>query len=416
MKKKRFRVMLSIILVLILLSGTLIALAAEQQVMIKSGETYSGDLFVNGDSAVNEGTVQGDMVALVENLQTRGHVDGDILGFAYNAQVDGSINGSVRLIAYNANLSATIDRNVMMFGTRININQDAVVKRNVNIFGTTISILGTVMGKTDLYGFDITLGGTYEGDVVLHDMTEDSKINILPGTVIKGKLTYEGVLAYQVPSDVSVGSYEYVKINPVSKSKIESRFSLWSIVKMLATMVLYYLIALLLYKLFPRFFTRSGDFIAAKPLTAAGIGIATLGSLIGGGLLLIILLILVVIILKSSVLFYTGLAYVFFAALTIAFADIPVSLWLGNVLGKKNSSVPTRLAIGLITITAIKTALDLLGNISALSVVTGILAFLFNAFIWVMGTGGLLRVIYEIVKAANTQAEEEASAIETINF
>ncbi len=414
--KKRLKTMACIFLIFILGCGTLVALAAEPLASVKPGETYSGDLVAVGDSAINEGNVQGDLLALVQTLSSRGYVDGDILGGGYDVQIDGNVNGNVRVGAYDIKLSATIERNAMIFGTTIDIGPDALIKRNVYLYGSKISTSGKVMGKTDIYGYDVTLGGTYEGDVVIHDMDENSTLNLLPGTVIKGKLTYKGVLAYQVPADVSVGSYEYIKINPVSKTQAEPKFDLWSILRALITMVLYYLVALLLYKLFPRFFARSGDFIAAKPLTSAGIGIATLGSLVGGGLLLILLLVLTLVIFKGTVFFFTGLIFVFFTALTFVFADIPVSLWLGNALARKNLAVPTRLAIGLISITAIKMALDLLGNIPAFSTFAGIIAFLINAFIWVMGTGALLRIIFEIFKSANTQAEAEAIEIEPINF
>jgi cytoskeletal protein CcmA (bactofilin family) len=413
--KKKFRVFLSILLVLIVGCGAVVAFAVEEKALVKGGESYSGDLIAAGDSAINDGHVLGDILVFTQSLQSRGRVDGDIWGFSYDAQVDGEIDGNVRLAAYDAKLSATVARNVMIIATSITINQDAVIHRNLSLMGNKVMVMGKVEGRTDIHSLDITLGGLYEGDVFIHDMTEDSKINILPGTVIKGKLTYEGVLAYQVPQDVEVGDYEYVKINPVSKTP-QTGYSIRSIIKQLVTVVFYYLIALLLYKLFPRFFGRSGEFIAGKPLTAAGIGIATLGSIIGGGLLLILLFILTILILKIKVFVYTGLAYVFFAALTIAFADIPVSLWLGNLMARKNTTIPNRLAIGLITITAVKIALDLLGYVPALSVFAGIIAFLVNAFIWVMGTGALLRVIFEIFKSANAQAEAEADEIEPVDF
>lgn len=415
--KKRLRVSVCIVLILILCMGTVAALAADQNPTVRTGEAYKGDLFATGDSAIIDGTVEGDILSMVQMLSSRGNVDGDILGFAYDLSIDGNVNGNVRVASNNATLSGTIERTLMAAaGSSLTIGPKAVIKRNAYLYGTIINASGTVQGKTDIYGVDVTLSGNYQGDVILHGMAEESSLKILPGTVINGKLTYKGVTEFSVPEGVQVGSYEFVKINPVSKEQIAPRFNMWNVVKEIITLVLYYLFALLLFKLFPRFFARSGDFIAAKPLTAAGIGIATLGSLIGGALLLILLLILTIFIFKGSVFFFGGLVFTFIATITIIFADIPVSLWLGNILVKRNLSVPARLAFGFITLSAAKFALDLLGNIHAISTLVGVVSFLLNAAIWIFGTGALLRVIFEVFKSANVQAEAEETEIEPIQF
>ena len=208
------------------------------------------------------------------------------------------------------NISAVIDRNAMVFASNVVVNENAEIRRNAYLFGAVISSYGRVSGDTIIYGGDVTLGGTYEGDVKINDMQEGSVFRMNPGTVIKGKLIYKGVTRYEIPSDVQVGDYEYIQIAPASKQDINNRVNIWNIIKKIFTMLIYYLFALLLYKLFPRFFVRSGDFIEAKPISAAGIGIATLGSLVAGSLLLVLLLILVLFIIKGSV-FYLDYYYLF---------------------------------------------------------------------------------------------------------
>ncbi len=414
--KKRLMISCCLILTLILLCGTIFVLAAEENPLVGAGETHEGDFIGSGTTVTNDGLVVGDILAVAQTLSVRGDVEGDIIAGAFDISVSGKVGGSVRVGGNNVTLASTINRNVMAFGTNLVVAKNTVVNRNAYLFGNVIKAEGTVLGNTDIFGSSVTVGGSYQGNVVIHGMTEGASFQLAPGTIIKGKLTYKGVTEFKVPSDVQVGSYEFVKINPVSKEQLKPQFNLWTLVKEIFTIIIYYLFALLLYKLFPRFFVRSGDFIGAKPLSAAGIGIATLGSLVGGLLLLFILLLLTIFILKVSVSFFAGFVFIFIATLTIVFADLPVSLWLGTIISRKNMSVPARLAIGLTFITVIKLALDLLGNIQVISTLAGVLSFLFNAFIWVLGTGALLRIIFDIFKSANLQADAEETEVEPISF
>lgn len=409
--KKGWMILFCSVLVIVILTGTVFAFAAENDLMIQSGETREGDCISGGNTVVNDGVILGDFIAGAQVFRNTGEVEGDIIAVASDMNIGGHIMGSVRTGSNNSNISAVIDRNAMVFASNLVINEETEIKRNAYLFGAVISSYGKVLGDTSIHGGDVTLGGTYEGDVKINDMQEGSVFSMVPGTVIKGKLTYMGVTRYEIPSDVQVGDYEYIQIAPVSKQDVNNRINLWDIIKTIFTMLIYYLFALLLYKLFPRFFARSGDFIEAKPISAAGIGIATLGSLVAGSLLLILLLVMTIFIIKGSVFFFGLLLFVFVMVVTILFADIPVSIWLGNVITNRKFSVPGRLAIGIGTITVIKIVLDLLNTISPIAPVIGVVSFVLNVAIWIFGTGAIIKIIFETGKAANIQADAEAEEI-----
>ncbi len=410
--KKGWILLISSLLVVFLLAGTVFAFAADENPITQVGETRKGDLITGGNTVVNDGVILGDFIAGAQVLRNTGEVEGDLIAGSNEINIGGHVMGSVRTGSNNANISAVIDRNAMIFASNLFISEKAEIKRNAYLFGAAITVNGIVMGDTSIYGGDITLGGTYHGDVKINDMQENSVLRINPGTVIKGKLIYKGVTRYEVPSDVQVGEYEYIKIEPASKQDLNQKINTWSIIKKIVTMFIYYLFALLLYKLFPRFFNRSGDFIEAKPISAAGIGIATLGSLVAGSLLLILLLILAIFIINGSVFFFGALLFTFVAVITILFADIPVSLWLGNLITSRRTNVPGRLAIGIATITIFKIILDILSSVSILSTAVGIISFVVNVAIWIFGTGAIMKIIFETGKAANLQAEMEATPLE----
>lgn len=412
--RKHLKKSLCIILAVILLLGTAVVAFAADNPIIESGQTHNNDFISFGDTVTNNGIILGDFIAAGQTVSMDGEVEGDVIaGSSTTMKISGKVGGSARIAGNEVNLSADVVRNAMIFGINVNILPEARIHKNAYIYATKLTVSGEVLGNLDVYASDISLDGKFEGNVTIHNMEEGAKLNIAPGTSIKGKLTYEGVKEYSVPSGVTVGSFEYIKIAPVTNTKVKPAFNYWDIVKKIFTLVIYYLVALLLYKLFPRFFAGSGEFIAKKPLTATGFGVATLGSLVGGSLLLVLILIMTVFLFKSSVFFFGGLVFVFIATLTIIFADIPVSLWLGGIISKKAVSVPARLAIGLVAITAVKLALELLTAISAIATLVGVVKFLLYAAIWILGAGSIIKTIFEIMKAANIKAKEEAEEAET---
>ncbi|NLX64972.1 MAG: polymer-forming cytoskeletal protein [Clostridiaceae bacterium] len=413
--KKRWILLTCSLLVIFILAGTVFVFAANENMVIGVEKTHEGDFITGGNTVINDGTVKGDFIAVAQVLKNTGTVEGDLIAGSAEMDIDGYIKGSVRTGGNNVRISAVIDRNTMVFASNVVIGKDAEIKRNAYLFGGVVSFNGKVLGDTVIFGGDVTLGGNFEGNVKVKNIQEGSVFRMNPGTVIKGKLIYEGVTKYEIPSDVHVGDYEFIRVEPVSKGD-NNRLNFWKIIKTIFTMLVYYLFALLIYKLFPRFFLRSGDFIEVKPLTAAGIGIATLGTLVAGSLFLILLLILAVIIINGSVFFFGLLLFIFVTVVTILFADIPVSVWLGNVITSRKFSVPGRLAIGLGTITGVKILLDLLATVGPAAPVAGILSFVINVAIWIFGTGSIMKIIFETGKAANLHAEAEETVAETGDY
>ena len=406
MKKKHICVV-AIILLTLLLAGSVIVLAANDKLSVNTGEIHDNDFIAEGYLVTNDGTIKGDLMSFSQRLSVRGEVEGDIIAFAQDTYIDGEVGGSVRVAGTSISVSSRISRNVMLAGSTCILDDGSFIARNAYLFGDEVKSLGVVEGKTSIYGTHVTLGGIYNGDVNVR-ISENGSLNILPGTVVNGKLTYKGKNEFHLPSYAQVQDYEFIKVSPAGLAR---RFSVMSIVKRITTLAVYYLFALLLFRFFPRFFVRSGRFISQKPLAAAGIGIATLGTFVGALLLLLIITLLVMAILDFSVFGFTSLALLFFGLVTVVFADIPVSLWLVDIIAGKTDSVPARLAAGLVLINAVKLVLSLLGGIPTIGSVFSVTGFLVKAAIWLLGTGAILKTLFSMLKAANQQAEAEELGI-----
>lgn len=404
--KKRHAGMMVVFLLIFLMIGMVMALAADESFTVSSGEIHDDDLLAGGYSVTNDGTVKGDLLAAAQTLTVRGAVEGDIIALASDVNCSGEVGGSLRLAGGNISISSRVARNLMLIGSNCMLGKDSVVKKNVYMLGDTIKSMGTVEGKSLVYGSDVTLGGVYNGDVNVHITDKDGRLSLLPGTVINGKLTYKGETEFYLPSDVQVQSYEFVKASPPDSVGV-LRLDVMATIKKLATLTVYFLFALLLFRLFPKFFVRSGNYISQSPLAAAGVGLAALGTFVGGLLLLLILFLLLIAIMDFSVFGFTGLVFVCFGLFTLVFADIPVSLWLGDKLARKTGSVPAKLAAGFVVIQTAKLAFKLLSSLSSVGSIFGAFGFLINAAVWLLGTGAVLKTLFSMLKAANQQAEAE---------
>lgn len=413
--KKRWLIPLCTLLIVVLIGGSVFALAEATDLSVELGEIFEGDFFTTGEAGKNEGTITGDFIAIAQNISSTGEIGGDFLALGNTVKVSGDVKGNIRAAAVDINISSIVDRNVSIFGTSVALAENSSIKRNAKIYGNTITASGEVLGDISLSGQDITLSGVYNGDVIINASGEGTRVQIEPGTVISGKLTYMGDSTYAVPSGVQVGDFEYVQTYTTSNDLKLPAFSAWSAIKTIITMLIYFLLGFILYKLFPKFFIQSGEYIQQKPLSAAAIGIATLGSLVAGCLLLILIMFLSFLIFNASVFFVSGLLLTLVFTITVFLADLPVALWLGIVLYKKKLSPPASLASGLAIITVVKLALQFMKGIAAVSTLAGILSFIVNAVIWLLGTGAILYSINQIRKAANRDAENDGDHFDNVD-
>lgn len=404
--KKGWKVFLCVVLAIVIVCGGIFVLAYDENPALAAGQTLDGDFITTGTEITNDGNVLGDFICGAQSLINTGSVEGDLIAGISMADIAGDIQGSVRIIGSEINLSALVERNVMAVANKVVLDKDSYIGKNGYIFGSTVISEGIVKGDLTLSGQNITLSGTYEGNVKVNTTGgENATFKLLPGTVIKGKLTYLGVNNYELPAGVMVGEYEFVKIEPSIQAK--PTFTIRSIIRTLIAMLIYYLFALLIYKLFPRFFAQSGQIIGTQPLNVAGFGIATFGCLVGGAIILIILLFIIVLITNFSVFAYLLLVYAFILVMIGLLASIPVSIWLGNTVSNRKGSVPGSLAIGLAIITVVNLLLEYLNTISAISGIVGVISFIVEVAIWVFGAGAVIKTIFAIGKAANMQAEAE---------
>ena len=407
-----FRLAALVVMTMVLLAGNLsVSQAADgrsgtspAQSRIGSGTVLEGDKVLAGTQISNEGEVKGDLVMAGQNADMQGTVGGDLLAVGSDLSVSGKIAGSLRSASGNLLMSGTVGRNLTSISGTATLTENSIVNGNLYLAGETAILQGTVMGKVWVGASAVTLSGTFNGDVTVESMQNaretKAKLIILPGTVIKGTLQYKGSVEPTIPADASIGKYSFTKAEPSLKTERKAHFGWKQIVRDLLTVLLLYLVALLLLKLFPGFFTRPARFLQEKPLAAAGVGVAALGVSVATVIMTFIFSCIAIFLFKPVV------ALIAFQLLTTvlvlfgAFSLLPVSLWIGNLLTRGRGGVPGSLAAGLACLTFTRLLLTFLSGIPHIGFLFAVLLWLFGFAVWLLGVGSILRTVKQYHESA----------------
>jgi hypothetical protein len=334
------------------------------------------------------------------------------MGAGQDVDLAGNILGNVRTAGANVNLSGQIGKNVTVFGGAITLARGSVVNGNVTAFGSKINLDGTVKGNVLARGRSIVLSGEFFGNVNINNpgkgklkfdyRRREAKLTVLPGTIIHGTLTFGGTNA-DIQEGAKIADFQWDKSKAAApdKHKQEIYYYLWKFVRLLVTTTVYFLIGLLLFRLFPTFFGRAAAFVTEKPLNALGGGLITVFSTI---VVAIVCVILLAFSLLMSPVFgiVSSVAAIGFYALLFFLATIPVAVWLGTLV-LREKPLAYRLGIGLIMLKAGLFFLMVLGGLPAIGPVFPALAFVVRFGVILLGGGALLSTIRETYLTAKKE-------------
>lgn len=408
--KTGWLLLLSMIMLFTISSVTLAGSATN--VVISKEQHINRDKFVWAQMFQNEGVIKGDLFVWAQNINSTGTVVGDILGMGQEFNLAGSVLGNIRTVGGTINLAGNIGKNVNVFGGVLNLADTSVIGGNLLAFCGQVTINGKVKGHTSIFAGKVVLNGEFFGDVDVHtdfkhnrhffgnDEKIKTSLTVLPGTIIHGKLTYRGMKA-DIQKGAQIASYHQVR-SRFSAAELQQQVihkTIWKFVRLIFGAAVYFLIALLLYRLFPVFFKRQGELISQKPLNMLGYGLVTIFSTIITLIVCIILLLLSILISPVFGLIF-GLTSVAIYLLLFFFSIIPVAQWLGNLLTKENLTLPYRFGIGLATFTLGLFILALLAKLPMIGPIFHVFSFLIKFGAILLGTGTLLAAFRDSYQAA----------------
>lgn len=363
-----------------------------------------GDAFLAATRIDTSGGIAGDLIAGASDISQSGKVDGDVLCVGETIDLAGLVNGNVRSAGASLTLSGRVGRNALLAGQSIKLKPAASISRNLLAYGEYIRIDGTVKGDTRLGGNRIVLGGRFEGDVDVNveswwDLESEpvGSITILPGTVINGKLTYRADKQIQIPAGARIAGQSWIQRKPDRVCQtLSPQVVLLDFAKMIVVTVVYFLLAMLLYRLFPVLFREQDEPLQTQPLKTAGVGLLGVLALLAVCLGLILILIFAVTCHAPGLAFFSLFTALGVYSALFYLAGIPVSLWLGNKLLRPGAALPVRFGAGLGIIAVLRFSFQALAQIPNLANVFGFFDAVLCSAVILLGLGALVAVMKRV--------------------
>ena len=269
-----------------------------------------------------------------------------------------------------------------------------------------------IKGKVVIGGRHVVLNGEFFGDVDVNNFgmkehrfdhaSPKATLTVLPGTIIHGTLRCRGSSA-DIQQGAKVGDIQWVKstVTASEKQKRELNHYLWKFVRLMVTMAVYFLLGLLLFKLFPAFFGYAFEFVSRKPWNAVGYGLIAVFSTIAAAIACVVLLVMSLVMSPAFGLI-SGIAVTGFYALLFFLAMVPVALWLGTLILKEKPQA-YRFGAGLIILNVGIYVLKMLGGLPAIGPVFPALTLVVKFGVVLLGGGALLHAIRDVYVAAKQQ-------------
>lgn len=392
-----------IIIILVLVTATFAACAAANTISVGRDDVIGDDVYTAGQTVRNDGVIKGDFISAAQNALNDGTVEGDFIGVSGEMDLAGRVLGDARCAGGNIVLSGIVGKNANVFGGNIDLQKTSQIGRNLLIAGSTVTIDGKVEGSSRVYGGRVTLKGEFMGDVEVSIDSGDSKavkdLIVEKDAVIHGKLIYRGMNEAVIQEGAKINGIQWEKLQPDHTRANEEtpvRY-LWKFVRTVLTALLYFVVGLLLYKLFPACFVRPGKYISEKPLNTIGAGLVAIIAVLAAIIVFIVLMLLSIALISPSVGLVFGCVTLLAYILLFYLSTIPVSVWLGSLILKdeKYSDIK-KFGAGLAIITVGFFALGLLAKIPAVGIVFGLVSFILTFVFLILGVGALIYILRDL--------------------
>lgn len=222
--------------------------SAAQSVVAASSSP--GNAYAMGASVVLTAPVAGDFVACGGSVITAAPVSGDDLLCGGSVSSRSSVAGDLRAAGGSVVVAEPVGGDLVALG--FSVEDAGRASGSVFIAALNATLSDGAEGPVTIYGNNVALSGEYKSDVTI---VAGGHVGLAPGTVIRGKLTYEAPDVASIPDSASIlGGVKYTNASylpDVGTSRMLAYLSLgfFLIARIIGTLILAGLIA----GLFPGF-------------------------------------------------------------------------------------------------------------------------------------------------------------------
>ena len=295
--------------------------------------------YVAGATVTVTGATRGDLSALGGSVVVAAPVSGDLLVAAGTASLRDTIAGDLRAVAGSLSVLGPVKGDLVALGG--SVSASGPVSGSVFIMGATVALTGGASGPVLIYANSVSLGGNFSGDVTV---VAGGTLSLVPGTTIKGTLSYQAAEPASIPSDASIGAVKYTGSSylPTTESHALAfaGFGIFLLVQILA--------ALLLAGLLAGLFPRLAELVTARA-ERGSVRSVLLTALLGFAALVatpVLLILLSLSFIGLAVALLIGIAYILLLLLAFVYAGILIGgliawrfshretiIWRDGVLG-----------------------------------------------------------------------------------
>jgi hypothetical protein len=377
----------------------------QAETIIDESTKYDSDIVKSGYEITNNGTITKDVIFFGNVLKNNGNIGGDFIVFGSSCFANGTIGGNLRGASGDITVLGKVFKNVSIAAGKINFSSESVVEGSVYCAAGNIYAEGEIKGRAFFFGNNVYLKGKFASDVTVW-AGNGQEIGLIIGenTQINGKLTYYGIENIPFPPSANIGDYAFIKQkNKAPKSPL---YDFNGILKYAFTSLFMFLVALLTLKLLPSIFPLKGYVIRKEFLKTAGIGAITMASSLLALLSFFILIILGFFVLDFWIALTIGSGFFSFYSIILMLCEIPVGLWLGQLILRKAKGNIAPFALGYFLLRILFLSLYLLSSILTIKLPVHILSTVLHLVVLLLGVGAEVVMIKKILKSANIQIEE----------
>lgn len=175
---------------------------AEETVIVNSGETVTGTLFVTGQTIRIEGTVTGDVYCAGQEVTVSGLVGGDLICAGQNVNISGNSGDDIRVAAQKLEISKTLLKSDLLAAAQNVSIKESSLSGEVIVMAQNTEMTDNRSGPFNVRAEKLNFSGNIDGSA---DMAVRELI-IRPATVINGSLSYAAETAMISPEAIISGT------------------------------------------------------------------------------------------------------------------------------------------------------------------------------------------------------------------
>lgn len=323
------RVLAVILLAAVALPTSLSAATFASARTLVISDAPADNAYLAGTDVTVAAALPADVLAAGGTVSIAAPVAGDAMLAGGTVTVGRPVEGDLRAVGAQVSVSAPVAGDLALAGGTVTASSTA---RDTRIIGGTVRVTGSG-GAVTVYGADISLSGTFEGDV---SVTASDRLTLLEGTIINGSLRYDAPQEALIPASASIldgvtytGASSYLPTIEQAKTFAIAGASVFLLVRILAVL----LAAALLAGIFPAF----AQVVADRAL-ARSPGRFALLVLLGFGVVFatpVFIFILLASFVGMGVAFLLLAAYVLLIMLGYLYAGVLAGATLGRGLLKR---------------------------------------------------------------------------------